>query len=38
MFTEFVLFLFVRLMYICHNKIYLCLLMVQRMFSADIAN
>ena len=38
----FVLFDFVRLMYIyiyiCHNIIYVCLLMAKSMFSADFAN
>ena len=36
---SFVVFLFFRQMYICHNIIiYLCLLMAKSMFSADFAN
>ena len=34
---SFVVFLFFRQMYICHN-IHLCLLMAKSMFSADFAN
>jgi len=36
---SFVVFLFFRQMYICHNiVIHLCLLMAKSMFSADFAN
>ena len=36
---SFVVFLFFRQMYICHNIItHLCLLMAKSMFSADFAN
>ena len=33
-----IVFLFFRLMYICHNTIYLCVLMARSKFSADFAN
>ena len=36
---SFVVFLFFRQMYICHNiNIHMCLLMAKSMFSADFAN